>query len=104
MLVLTHSFNTTCSSQQTFSSRSHTTTEYRTGYEATKQARNTVADTRGGRRLEAGVYSEYYPGRSRAKMVNVDEDRQGGYMGREEPQVKVRVYRCHVPTRFAHNS
>jgi hypothetical protein len=36
------------------------------------------------------VYSEYYPVLSRAKIVNVDEEKQGGYVGREEPQVKVK--------------
>ena len=79
-----------CSSQQSTTSRAQTTTEYRTSYQVTKQARNTVVDSRGGRRVESGVYSEYYPGRSRAKIVNIDDEKQGGYAGPEEPQVKVR--------------
>ena len=83
----------TYSSQQNTSNRTQTTTEYKTSYQVTKQARNTVVDTRGGRRVEGGVFSVYYPGRSRAKIVNIDEEKQGGYVGREEPQVKVRDIR-----------
>lgn len=40
--------------------------------------------------MEGPVFSEYYPGRSRAKIINIDEDKHGGYGGREEPQVKAR--------------
>ena len=79
------------SSQQNTSSRTQTTTEYRTSYQVTKKARNTVVDSRDGRKVESGVYSEYYPGRSRAKIVNLDDDKQGDYGGHEEPQVKVRA-------------
>ena len=90
LLILSRNIH---SSQQTTTNRTQTATEYRTSYQVTKQARNTVVDTRGGRKVEGGVFSEYYPGRSRAKIVNVDEEKQGGYAGREEPQVKVRNIR-----------
>ncbi|XP_028402377.1 tight junction protein ZO-1-like isoform X2 [Dendronephthya gigantea] len=82
-------FEDVFSSQKSTNIRNQTTTEYRTSYQVTKQARNTIVDTRGGQRVESGVFSEYYPGRSRAKFVNIGEDKQDGYGGREEPQVKM---------------
>ena len=80
------------SSQKSTTNRTQTTTEYRTSYQVTKQARNTVVDKRGGQKNESGVFTDYYPGRSRAKIVNVDDEKQGGYGGREEPPVKVRDF------------
>ena len=85
---------TSDSSRQSSTNRTQTTTTTttRTSYQVNVQPRNAVIDTRGGRRVENRAFSNYYPAKARAQVVNLDTDAgYGQEKRREEPEVKVGV-------------